>query len=202
MRSRLILVLLGCLFFGADQAGAQRASSGLSLSVDPASVTEAARDTMVTVTARLNGDPLAGPTQVTVAVGAAGDSATEGTDYETVPDFTLTIPGGSTSASEMFTLTPTNDGLGEGDETLSVSGAATGLTVVNTEITITDDDLVSTGLSLSVSPPSVAENAGATPVTVTAELAFDPRQVATDVDVSLGARPWRGPTTRWCRTLP
>ena len=193
MRSRFILLLLACLFFAADQAGAQ-GSSGLALSVNPSSVNEAAGDTTVTVTATLNGDPRGVPTVVTVSVGATGEQATEGDDddddYATVRDFTLTIPTGSRTGTATFTLTPTNDDFGEGPETLSVkgtpTGTAAGLTVVNTQITITDDDLVSTGLTLTVSPPSVAENAGATSVTVTATLAFDPLQDATAVAVSVG----------------
>ena len=188
MRSRFILLLLACLFFAADQAGAQ-GSTGLALSVNPTSVNEAAGDATVSVTATLNGGAFTGSTEVTVAVGATGEQATEGTDYATVADFTLTIAAGARTGTATFTLRPTNDNFGEGPETLSVSGtptgSAAGLTVVNTQITIIDDDAVSSGMTLSVSPPSVAENAGATSVTVTATLAFDALQDATDVAVSL-----------------
>ena len=184
MRSRFILLLLACLLFAADQAGAQ-GSTGLALSVNPSSVGEAAGNTTVTVTATLNGGAFTGATEVTVAVGAASNTATEGTDYATVADFTLTIAAGATTGNATFTLSPTNDNFGEGDETLSVSGTAAGLTVVNTQITIDDDEYVSTELELSVSPLSVAENAGATSVTVTATLNRDPLPDATGVEVSL-----------------
>ena len=191
MRSRFILLLLACFLFAADQAGAQ-GSTGLALSVNPPTWGEAAGETTVTVTATLNGGARGEPTVVTVAVGATNDTATEGTDCATVSDLTLTIAADERSGTATFDLTPTNDDFGEGAETLSVSGTPTGtaagLTVVNTQITITDDDLVSTGMTLSVSPPSVAENASPTPVTVTvtATLAFDPLQDDTDVVVSVG----------------
>ena len=118
------------------------ASTGITLSVDPTSVAEDDTATTVTVTATLNDAVRSGATPVTVVVGAAADAATEGTDYATVADFTVTIPDGETSADTTFTLTPTDDEVVEGDEALSVSGTTTvtGLTVTNTEVTLTDDD--------------------------------------------------------------
>ena len=185
MRSRFLLLLLACLFFTADQAGAQ-GSTGLALSVSHTTVSEAAGKTEVTVTATLNGGAFTEATEVTVSVGATDDKATEGTDYTAVEsNFTLTIPASSTTGTATFDLTPTNDNFGEGDETLSVKGTAAGLNVVNTTITIDDDEYVSTALELSVSPLSVAENAGATLVTVTATLNRDPLPGATGVEVSL-----------------
>ena len=76
-----------------------------------------------------------------------------------------------------------------GDEALSVSGEATGLTVDGTELTITDDDTESTEVTLSVSPDPVIENAGATTVTVTATLNEDafPLSDSKVVTVSVGA---------------
>ena len=93
--------------------------------------------------------------------GATGDSATEGTDYATVNDLTLTIDAGQPSGTATFTLTLTNDTLGEGDETISVTGTTTvpGLSVSGTELTITDDDSASTEVELTVSLTSVEENA-------------------------------------------
>ena len=97
----------------------------VELSMSPSSVDEDGGATTVTVTAELDGAARPAATAVTVAVGASGDSATEGTDYATVADLTVTIPSGSTSATGTFTLTPTDDSLGEGDETVSVTGTTT-----------------------------------------------------------------------------
>ena len=93
-----------------------------------------------------------------MSVGAVGDGATAGTDYQAVAAFTVTVPAGRTSGTGTFTLTPEQDEvrtrgsrlerrLGDGDE-----------------LTLTDDDTASTGVTLSVAPESVGEDAGATAV--------------------------------------
>ena len=107
-------------------------------------------------------------TTVTVAVGAATDSATEGTDYAAVADLTITIAAGQSSGQADFTLTPTQDALAEGTEAISLGGTAAGLTVTGATLTLTDDDDAPTGVTLSVSPAAVGEGAGETEVTVTA----------------------------------
>ena len=97
------------------------------------------------------------------------DSATEAADYDTVADRTITIPAGQSSAHVDFTLTPKQDVLAEGDETISLDGAATGLTATDTSITLTDDDAAPTGITLTLDENAVAEgDATATTVTVTA----------------------------------
>ena len=164
-------------------------STEVELTVSLRSVAEDAAGTPVTVTGSLDGGARTSDTQVTVTVGAAGDGAAEGTDYATVNDLTLTIGTGKTSGTATFTLTPTNDTLGEGDETISVTGTTTvpGLTVTGTELTITDDDSVSTEVELTVSLSSVEENAAGTSVTVTGTLDRGARPDATTVTVSVGA---------------
>ena len=149
----------------------ESASTGVALSVNPMTVSEGAGGTLVTVRAALNGVARLGSTPVKVAVGRTGDSATEGTDYETVDDLTVTIPAGLTSATERFTLTPTDDVVVESDKTVTVSGTTTvsGITTINpATLTITDDDVPPDTIELRVSPASVAENAGATDIMVTA----------------------------------
>ena len=60
------------------------------------------------VTATLGGSAtLLTATEVTVSVG--GGSATSGTDYTAVSDFTVTIPKETASGTGTFTLTPTQD---------------------------------------------------------------------------------------------
>ena len=91
------------------------------------------------VTAELNGGARLEATTVTVSVGAAGDSAVSGTDYEAVSDFTLTIPAGAGRGQASFTLTPTDDGIAEGGEAITVAGAAGGLDVESATLTLEDD---------------------------------------------------------------
>ncbi len=139
-------------------------TTAVTLTADPASVDEDEGATAVTVTATLEaaamtvetvvtvsvggaGDTLNGitrpePTTLTLSVGASTDTAIKGTDYTAVDDLALTIDAGQTSGTATFTLTPTNDGIVEGNETLSVSGT-TGvedLTVTGASVTIGDDD--------------------------------------------------------------
>ena len=164
-------------------------SDEIALSASPTSVAENAAATAVTVTGTLNGGALTSAASVTVSVGAGTDSATEGTDYATVNDLTLTISAGQTSGTATFTLTPADDTDVEGDEAISVTGttAASGLSVTGTELTLTDDEVVSTEVVLSASPTSVTENAVATAVTVTGTLNGSARTSAASVTVSVGA---------------
>ena len=161
----------------------------VALSVEPASVAESDTATTVTVTATLEGDAtLPEATQVTVSVGALDDTATEGTDYQMVSDFTVTIPGGMLEGTGTFELTPTQDTVAEGTETLSVEGEVTGFTVTGTTVRLTDDEAAPTHVTLSVEPGAVAEGDTTTTVTVTATLEGDATlPEATQVTVSVGA---------------
>ena len=159
-------------------------STALELSVSPESVAEDAGPTTVTVTAALDGAARTTATTVTVSDGGTG-TATSATDYQAVNNFTLTIPANQTSGTGTFTFTPTNDSAAESAETVILSGSATGLTGDTATLTIADDD-TSTALELSVSPESVAEDAGPTTVTVTAALDGAARTTATTVTVSDG----------------
>ena len=166
----------------------ETASTAVTLSVNPASVGEADGATAVVVTAALDGAARGSATAVTVAVGDGGDSATEGTDYATVSDFTVTIGANATSGTGTFTLTPTQDVLVRETRAISVGGTATGLTVTAASLTLTDDETASTAVTLSVNPASVGEADGATAVVVTATLDGAARGSATAVTVAVGDR--------------
>ena len=164
----------------------ETAPGSITLSVSPTSVEEDDGATTVTVTATLGGTAtLPGATEVSVSVG--GGTATSGTDYAAVSDFTVTIPKESTSGAGTFTLTPTNDAIAEGDETIDVTGSATDFTVTEAEITLTDDDTAPTAITLTTSPTSVSESGSGTTVTVTAGLDGSVTLLtATTVTVSVG----------------
>ena len=128
------------------------ASTSVELSVSPASASEDGGAQQIAVTAALAGAARSAATSVTVSVGAAGDSAASGTDYQAVSDFVLTIAPEALSGEATFTLTPVDDGVAEGDEAITVSGSASGLSVEPAELTLEDDDEASTSVELSVSP--------------------------------------------------
>ena len=157
----------------------ETASSGVTLSVSPDSVSEGTTEATVTVTASLNGGARGEATPVAVTVGSG--TATSGTDFAAVPEFTITIPADTQSNTGTFTLTPTQDTEDEPNEAVSVSGSVTGLTVTGAEIEITDDD-DPPGVSLSLSDVSIGEDAGV--ATVTASLSHA-SSVATTVTVSV-----------------
>ena len=162
------------------------ASASITLTTLPVSVSESASETTVTVTATLDGSVTRpGATDVVVSVG--GGSATSGTDYTAVSNFTVTIPKESASGTGTFTLTPMQDSIAEGDETIDVTGSATDFTVTKAEVTLTDDETAPASITLTVSPTSVSEDDGATPVTVTATLGGSATLPdATEVTVSVG----------------
>ena len=144
-------------------ADSDTASTAVLLSVDTGSLAEDAAPAPVMVTAQLNRASRSQDTQLTVSLGAAGDTAEAGVDYAAVDDFGLTIAAGETSATAMFTLTPTNDVLREADEAISVAGdvGAAELDVVGTRITLTDDDASNNAPVFSAPLPDrllVAEN--------------------------------------------
>ncbi|MCY3656635.1 MAG: hypothetical protein OXG95_08510, partial [Chloroflexi bacterium] len=113
--------------------------SGITLTASPDSVAEDGGATTITVTASTGATTYADAKTLTIVVGKAGDSAVEGTDYVTVSDQTITIAAGTTSGSVQFTLTPSDDSLVEGDETISVTGSMTGDGAVTGDtIAITD----------------------------------------------------------------
>ena len=130
-------------------------STGVVLSVNPATLSESDDATTITITAMLNQAPRAVATVLTLSVGASGDTALEGTDYATVGSLSLTIGAGASSATKTFTLTPTNDDRDEDNETLTVDGSVSGLSVTAATVTITDDDTA--GVTVNPTTLSVTE---------------------------------------------
>ena len=149
------------------------ASTGLTLTVSPDSVSESATGNArtVTVTATLNGSAREAGTVVTISVD--GNTATAGTDFALVTDFALTIDARSTVGSAEFNLIPLPDTTDEPDETVTVTGAVSGLSVLpagGATVTLTDDD-DTPEVTLVLTPASIPENGGTTTrSTVTATL--------------------------------
>ena len=160
------------------------APSGITLTANPDSVTENGGAKTITVTAAVNGATRYAQAR-TVSVSVGGGTAISGTDYTAVESFDITIGVGEDDASNTFTLTPDNDVLAEGNETIDVTGTLSGITITPDEITLTDNDAAPSGITLSVdtngaedgTPSTVGEDAGATVVTVTATVNGDTRYV-------------------------
>ena len=129
------------------------ASSRVTLSVAPGVVGEGGGGQPVVVTAQLNVSPFAQATTVSVSV--SGGTAVAG-DYTASPaSLMIVIQPDARSASGTFTLTPVDDMVDEGGETVSVTGTASGLTVSAVTVTIEDDDM--RGVSVSPTQLSLTE---------------------------------------------
>ena len=163
------------------------APTALELTVDSDTSTDGEQTSLsedggaktVRVTATLSGSTTFAVNKlVSVEVGVAGDSATEGTDYNTVSVQSITIAAGASSGHVDFTLTPIQDSLAESSETITLDGTLSGVTVTDATITLTDDDSAPTSLTLSVDADagtnnvqtSVDEGGGAKTVRITATL--------------------------------
>ena len=168
------------------------APSGITLSATPNTLGEDAAATSVTVKATLNGGTTRTSATV-VTLGTLAGSATEDTDYSATSLASITIPANSTSGTGTLTITPTDDSVVEGNETIIISGTtaeAVGLSVSDATVTLTDDDETTTGdpndtdsAELSIRGPSANVSEGGNAVfTVTLSAA-----IAKDVTVAWSA---------------
>ena len=138
------------------------------ISVSPASISEGGDETEVTVTVRLRND-LTEPVNVTMAF----STNTNVTDYAAVwkDGQIIAIAAGDMEGTATLVVTPTQDNLFEGDESIVVSGTSIGQNYQSASITLADDE-TKPSVALSVSPSTVDEGATAT-FTVTADLSGD-----------------------------
>ena len=167
------------------------ASTAITLSVSPQTISEESGATTVTVTATWDGKALSENKAVTVTFDL-GSAATRDEDY-TVESFSpwIEIAAGSTTGSMQFTLRPIPDKETEGNETIKLTGKINdGLMGDEVEITLTDsvtpntsDETASTAITLSASPSTVSEEIEDATVTVTAML--NGGALSSDVTVNL-----------------
>ena len=147
------------------------ASSSAAITVQPDELSEGDGPTEFTVTATFSADASPTPTDFTVSVlgGGGASVAQPGVDFAEVNDFSLTIPANEISGTATFTLTPLQDNISEGAETLNI-GTTPGNTDIGVtgtpSVTITDDD-AAPSLFLSLSTDTIPENGGTATVTVT-----------------------------------
>ena len=118
------------------------APTGIALSASPNSLGEDDSATSITVTATLQGASTR-TTPTVVTIGTLAGTATKDTDYTITTLASITIAANATSGTGTLTLTPTDDQVVEGDETIVIPGTTTtqvGLTVTSATVTLTDDD--------------------------------------------------------------
>ena len=186
---------------GIDITDNDAAPAEVTLSVSPSTVSEGAGSTAVTVTATVGGATRWDDAQ-TVRVSAAGSGGASVVGFAAVADFDLVIPVGADSGAADFNLVPTDDAAETGDETVTVSGALTGVTVASAALTLTDDD-ASTTPPLPPPPPTTvppppgtgapaaASAIGPQRVDAGAALTLDLRTNFTGDSLAFAARPAR-----------
>ena len=147
----------------------------LSASVNALNEDTGKQTVTVTATTQLTGSSAGQRTifsedqTITVAVGHANDTATEGVDYKTVADLTITIEKGKTSGSATFEFEPIDDAQTE-REFISITGTSTTLpasaSIYHADIDLGDYDWP---ISLTVTPSTHTEAGGLQHAVITAE---------------------------------
>ena len=112
-------------------------STALSLEVTPHTLSEDAGVTQLTVTAMLDGKALDAAATVTLSIDPES-AATRDLDYSALYNPSLVIPAGSTSGSLTLLIDPTADNEDEGNETITLTASAEGLTGGSAHITLAD----------------------------------------------------------------
>ncbi|MYC46727.1 MAG: hypothetical protein F4X45_00115, partial [Chloroflexi bacterium] len=158
-------------------------AAGITLSVAPVSLAENRGATQVSVTAAW-GDAADGVVSNDVAVALTWGGSAGSADYTRSGGATVTIPANARSGTVTATITPTDDNLLEGDETIEIAGTAPGRSVAATELTLTDDETIPQ-VTLAVSPTTLSEGDAATTVTVSAALAPEVRSPTHSATVTL-----------------
>ena len=158
----------------------------ITLSLDPASVTEGAvTPTAITVTASIpDGTVTATDLAVTLTLvtGTGAGTATATDDFTVGTISVIPITAGMLTGTGTFMLTVVDDALPEVAETLVFSATAiTDYTFVNATLTIEDNDMQADTITLSLDPASVGEGA-VTPTTITVTASI-PDGTATGVDL-------------------
>ncbi len=167
----------------------------IDLSVNPTTVDEGDGATTVTVTATIDHETIRFDTDRTVVVSVAGSGNSGVVGFDAVTDFDVTIFAGDRTGTATFTLTPQSDNIDETDETITVSGSVSEVTVNSAELSLTDDDAmpsitlsVDTDSSTEGAQSSIGEGAGAKTVRVTATIDGTTRLVtAQKITVAVGA---------------
>ena len=115
----------------------ETASTSISLSASPHTVSEEADVTHITITATLDGKVLDEDASVTLSIDPNSE-ATRDVDYTALFDPILTIPAGEVSGSVRMLIDPTGDTADEGNETITMNGAIEGLADGSGQIIISD----------------------------------------------------------------
>ena len=144
----------------------------ITLSLDVSSVAENDSPTNFSVTAERDVSASSDPVTVTVTIGAAGSTADrgEGNDYRGGLTKSINLGQGVAFESVGFQISPEQDQIAEGSETIVITGAAPRHFVSPVTIILTDDETEPTEITLTVDDAEIDEGDSSPPVNVTATI--------------------------------
>ena len=142
------------------------APSGLSIGLDPTAVAEDAGPTEVTVTLAVEGATRYATRQA-LTVDAVGSGVAGVVGFTPLPPLEVVIEAGADVGSATFVIVPEDDVIDEADESVTLTARNDALEV-SVVLALIDDDMPPTGVTLVLEPGLVSEDAGPTPVHVTA----------------------------------
>ena len=157
----------------------------VSFDLDPATISENGGTSTISASMNKTADE-----DVTLTVVADPMDPAVAGDFTLSTNRTLTITAGSRQSTGLVTLTARDNDLDGPDKVILIKGSlsegTTGVDAPNPgRLVITDDEVESTSIALSVDPTAVSEGAGTTSVTVTGTLNGLPRDTETEVNVSV-----------------
>ncbi len=153
------------------------APSGITLNVSPETVLESGGPTRITITAMVQGETSYAIDQ-TIGITVSGSGEEVAVDFVSIPDFEITLAAQSFSSTIEIELIPEDDLSDEQNETLTF-GSTNPLVTQEGTLVLLDDDLPPQGISISLNPDVIPEDAGETQVMVSVHVIGDTRY-ATD----------------------
>lgn len=142
--------------------------SQIALSVEPMTLSESSLSPIVTVTATILGETTFSEDQV-ITITAQGTAEESSVDFTPIPEFTITIDAQTSTSQRTLTLEIEDDRVDETNEIITFSSTHP-LVSQPATLTLVDDDDPPTGITLTVQPGTVPENAGRTEVLITAQV--------------------------------
>lgn len=162
------------------------APTGIQLSVEPASILESDGPSSVTIVATVLGGSTYPSDQILI-VTAQGSGEASAVDFTPIPDFEMTIAAQSSTLRKVIELIPEDDLIDEQDEVLTF-GSTSALVTQFGQLKLMDDDPEPSGVSLSLNPSVISEDAGETEVTVTVRVTGETRY-GVDKPLTLSSNP-------------
>ncbi|MXW15905.1 MAG: hypothetical protein F4120_11205 [Rhodothermaceae bacterium] len=146
---------------------------GVTLTTSPESIREDAGPTAVTVTASIEGNTRY-TTSHEIPLNITNSGESNSVQYLPITGVALMIPPGEAKGSVDFEITPVNNDIHQPNGMITI-GSESDLVLGTTMIRLENDDAEPTGITVSLNPTIITEDAGETEVTLTVHVAGNTR---------------------------